>query len=216
MKYWKIISINAVAITTGLYLAVFGFNLPSGRIHPEQIDGLFWPQQKQLDQFEMVDHRGRTFELASLEGHWNLVFFGYTSCPDICPITMTTLRQVADLLKADDSVSTSRPPVRMVFISVDAERDNSEHLASYINFYGDAFIAASGNISQVDSLTTQLGVPYEIEPHEPGEHYLVSHTGSLFLLSPDGKLFAVLHPPHTPDQVARQLTTIRQFIDQQS
>ena len=213
-KYWKLITANLFALGFGAYLALYGFGLPvRTTMDPAQIEGLFWPYQKQLNEFTLTDHTGQPFTLKSLEGQWNLVFFGYTYCPDICPITMSMLREASVLYQ--QQAPEEFKDLRITFVSVDGERDQTEHLANYIRFYSDSWLAASGDKSSVDSLTTQLGVPYEIEPHEPGsKNYLVSHSGTLFLLSPEGRLVSTIQPPHDVDEVVQRLISIREFVKQ--
>lgn len=214
-KHWKLVVLNLAALSLGVYLALYGFGLP-GRtsIDPDQVEGLFWPNQKQLTAFEMTDHTGAPYDLDVLENQWNLLFFGYTYCPDICPVTMAMLREADALYR--ELAPEALQDLKVTFVSVDGERDNIEHLANYIRFYDDRWLAATGDMAAVDSLATQLGVPYQIEPHEPGsKNYLVSHSGTLFLLSPDGKLFATFQPPHSAEEVARRLLTIREFAESQ-
>ncbi len=213
-RYWKLITANLLALGLGAYIALYGFGLP-GRtnIDPSQIEGLFWPNQKQLTEFGLTDHTGQPFNLNSLSGQWNLVFFGYTYCPDICPVTMAMLREASILYQ--QQAAEEYKDLRVTFISVDGERDHTEHLANYIRFYDESWLAASGNKASVDSLTTQLGVPYEIEPHEPGaKNYLVSHSGTLFVLSPEGKLVSTIQPPHEVNEVVDRLIKIREFFKQ--
>lgn len=213
LQHWQRIGLSLLAIMLVGYLAVYGFKLPPMKIQAEQIEGLLWPQQKQLSEFGLTDHTGGRFNLASLSDSWNLLFFGFTHCPDICPLTMTTLQQTVAILNADKAAET--PDVKMIFIAVDAERDVTAQLANYIDFYGETFLAASGSKAEVDSLATQLGVAYAIEPHNSGDNYLVSHSGALFFVSPDGKLFAVIQPPHAPLKLAAKLQAIQKFIWQQ-
>jgi len=215
-KYGKLIALNLLALCAGVYLALYGFGLPGrSAIDPDSVEGLFWPNQKQLGEFQLTDHQGSPFNLDSLAGQWNLLFFGYTYCPDICPITMSMLRE-ADTLYQQQAPEQFQD-FNIAFISVDGERDHTDHLANYIRFYDDNWMAASGDKAEVDSLTTQLGVPYEIEEHAPGDkNYLVSHSGTLFLLSPDGRLFATIQPPHTAEEVAQRLITIREFAASKS
>lgn len=213
-KHWKLILLNLAAISLGLYLALFGFALPGKtETDPNNIQGLLWPGQKQLSEFQLTDHTGNPYSLESLQGQWNLLFFGYTFCPDICPITMSMLREANEiyLQQAPEEFHN----LKITFVSVDGERDTPEHLANYIRFYNESWLAVTGDKPAVDSLTGQLGVPYEIEPHEPGARdYLVSHPGTLFLLSPDGKLFALLQQPHEAEEIAQRLLNIRKFTDQ--
>ena len=210
----KILIACVVALFAGLYLQLFGFNLPERRIavSDPEIEGLLWPNQKALGDFSLVGSDGGAYQLDNLRNRWSFVFFGYTHCPDICPITMQTLSQVRNNL----DTSNIAAPVNYLFISVDGERDTPEHLSNYINYFGQEFEAASGSPSQVDSLATQIGVPYSIDEHAPGEDYLVAHSGAVYLVSPQGNLTAVFQPPHTPEDIASRFQRIQSYLDNRS
>ena len=208
------ILLGGMALMLGGYLSLFGFNLPVGP--PEkpaaQIESFFWPHQKQLSAFELVDHNGEPYTDQHLKGRWQFLFFGYTHCPDICPITLNTMRQ------SKEKILVMRPDVEnrmdFVFISVDGERDTPQHLKTYLQFFGGHFKGATGNDSQIDSLTGQLGVPYAIDDHEPGgQDYLVSHTGAIFLISPQGTLASIYQPPLSADQISGRFLDILAFMD---
>lgn len=108
LQHWQRIGLSLLAIMLVGYLAVYGFKLPAMKIQAEQIEGLLWPQQKQLSEFGLTDHTGGRFNLASLSDSWNLLFFGFTHCPDICPLTMTTLQQTVAILNADKACRDAR------------------------------------------------------------------------------------------------------------
>ena len=107
-------------------------------------------------------------------------------------------------------------PLNFLFVSVDGARDTSQHLAQYISYFGPGFEAASGSPAQVNSLTDQIGVPYSIDEHEPGEDYLVAHSGAVYLISPRGNLSAIFQPPHVPEEMAERFVEIRNYLDKQS
>jgi protein SCO1/2 len=214
---FKVLILGLIALLFGTYLQIFGLNLPGNNLTQQdpQIDGFFWPNQKQLGDFELVGTQDQKFNLDKLKGSWSFVFFGYTHCPDICPITMNTLRQVRDSL-ANGSESASSSP-QFVFVSVDGERDTPEVMNSYVSYFGEGFIGASGNKTQVDTLTGQLGVPYSIDEHQPGDkNYLVGHSGSVFLISPDANLAAILHAPQDAADVADRFSQILKFSNGKS
>lgn len=209
----KVISIGILALLVGLYFQLFGFNLISLKNHDQthsapDIKGFLWPNQKTISGFSMIDHNGQQVTEEQLAGNWSFVFFGYTHCPDICPITMNTMRQTRDLLH--DHPHGKR--VQYVFTSVDGERDTPQHLNGYIRFFGENFLGLTGNKSQIDAFTSQIGVPYTIDDHEPGESYLVGHSGAIFLISPENKLAAVLQPPHEAKDLAKRFEQILAFL----
>lgn len=213
----KVLTLSFVALLFGTYLQIYGLNLPGDNLTQQdpKIDGFFWPSQKHLDDFELVGTQNEMFNLGKLKGKWSFMFFGYTHCPDICPITMNTLRQVRDSL-ATESESTPDSP-QFIFISVDGERDTPEKMNRYVHYFGEGFTGASGNKTQVDTLTGQLGIPYSIDAHEPADmNYLVGHSGSVFLISPDTNLAAIFHAPQEASDIADRFSQILKFTKDKS
>src|SRR5690606_8150280 len=115
----------------------------------QPIEGLLWPEPKQIGEFTTVDHKGKEFDLNNLEGQWSLLFFGYTYCPDVCPLTLSVLNEFYKTREPDE--------VQIVFVTVDPERDTTTRLAEYIGYFNDEFTALGGSIEQVRSLASQIG-----------------------------------------------------------
>ena len=205
-----------IALAVGIYLQIASIKSPVGTVaNPPDIEGFFWPDQKRLAEFEMVDTNNQPFGIADLSSKWSFVFFGYTHCPDICPITMHTMRKVRDKIYSYQEINMKN--FNILFVSVDSERDTPEHLGKYISFFGDNFSAVTGNKKQVDSLTGQLGVPYSIDKHEPEDtDYLVGHSGAIFLISPDGYLASIYQPPHGVEEITSRFMDILRFHKNQS
>lgn len=211
MSRWPIILASLLALAAGFLVATRDATLPWSKPGRPDIQGFFWPEQKALQPFEMVSHNNQPFDLGDLQGRWTILFFGYTFCPDICPVTMSVLRE--SMAQYREMAPAELADLDVAFISVDGERDTPAQLAGYIRFYDESWMAASGSREQVDSLAGQLGVPYEIDDHEPGDaNYLVSHSGTLFLISPDGTLASLFSPPFDPAQLAAQVLEIRRFM----
>jgi protein SCO1/2 len=164
--------------------------------------GTVLPKPRALPDFQMSDHHGQPFGLNELRGNWTLVFFGYTSCPDICPTTMMTLSgAMAELGEAE------RLP-RVVLISVDPERDDDVTLGSYVGYFGKSFIGVRGSDDQLKKLALAIGAMYErAAPDENGD-YEVAHSASIFLVDPEARLFAMFSPPHQSADIAKQFVTI--------
>ncbi len=213
---FRILLAGVGALAIGLYLQLFGFNPPIVKVEPVEpvtspIEGFFWPDQLQLHSFGLVDHENREFDQLRLSDHWSFVFFGYTHCPDICPITMNTLRQAREKLLRDGG--TDMKQVTFVFVSVDGERDTPDHLRKYIEFFGEGFTAVSGTKAQIESLTTQLGVSWSIEERTEGQQdYLVGHSGAIFLISPQATVASIWQPPHEADEIADRFMQIQEFL----
>lgn len=173
------------------------------------IDGLLWPNPRQLEDFSLIDQRGVTFDLARLKGRWTVMFFGYSHCPDVCPVTLQVLKTMKQKLESQ-GVTTDN--LQTIFVSVDPRRDTQEHLASYLDYFDPAIIGLTGSEEAVTKLTRQLGVlAIKNEPDENG-YYLVDHTAGVMLLDPRARFVAVLRPPHQPDDMAERLEAIRSFV----
>jgi protein SCO1 len=140
--------------------------------------------------------------LASLRGHWSVVFFGYTQCPDVCPGSLGMLAAALKQLPAE-----ARPAV--LFISVDPARDTPELLSQYVPAFDPSFEGAAGSDESIAELTRSLGVVYERHAPSASGQYTVDHTASLFLVDPQARLQAIFTPPHDADAVAAALRRLR-------
>ncbi len=163
-----------------------------------------YPQPRPIGDFRLTGSDGEAFDLERWSGHWNLVFFGFTYCPDVCPNTLTQLKAVDAALRRD-----GREPPRVTFVSVDPERDTPERLASYVEFFNPEFQSATGPHAELESLTRRLGLIYHVEPHPPGARtYAVDHSTALLLVGPDARLHAVFPAPHEVDSIAADLALL--------
>jgi protein SCO1 len=143
-----------------------------------------------LAPFALVADDGRTFDVQSLSGHWSLVFFGYTACPDLCPATLALLAQVDH--KLADLPASVKPQVLM--ISVDPERDDPAKLAAYVKFFAPSFHGLTGAPGGVADAAAAFGVAYRRGSDSDGG-YTVDHSAAVYLVDPDARLRAVFMPP---------------------
>lgn len=153
--------------------------------------GTYLTPSRELPDFSLIDQRGQTFGAANLRGHWSLLFFGYTNCPDFCPTTLTTLAAMQKRLRA--AKSTVLPQV--VFVSVDAKRDTPAQMAQYVPYFDPKFIGLTGaDQPSIEAVARKLGVGVVIQPTSDG-NYTVDHTAAIFVLNPDGRITAILTGP---------------------
>ncbi|WP_290784348.1 SCO family protein [Halomonas sp.] len=133
---------------------------------------------------ELPSTRG-DFSLAELEeDQLAVVFFGYTYCPDVCPMSLAVVRRALAELDAAD-----RERVVPLMISVDPERDTLERLAEYTGFFGDAFIGATGSEAQLEELAERYGVIWRrVETPESAMAYTIDHSSSLYLVDREGTI----------------------------
>ena len=195
-----IIFLVAIAAGVGLWLGsqvsrstVPAPSTPAAGLNPHAYKSLLvYPAAKLIAPFNLKNSDGTNFTLAQLQGHWSLLSFGFTTCPDICPTTLTELNAVFGILKLP---SFQAAAAQVVFVSIDPERDTLESLASYVGHYNPAFIAATGDIPALTALTTNVGAVFEKEPNGPGtQDYTMAHTASIFLINPQGQLAAIARP----------------------
>ncbi len=130
----------------------------------------------------LMDASGTPFRLQEEKGNVILLFFGYTSCPDVCPTTL------ADFKKVQTSLGERAEDVKFTFITVDPERDTPEVVHEYVSRFNSGFIGLSGSKEQLEPIWDGYYVFREIEAHEPGEHYLVSHTGHVYAIDQESNL----------------------------
>jgi protein SCO1 len=148
-----------------------------------------------LADFSLIDNQGRSFGTANLRGHWSLMFFGYTNCPDFCPATLTTLAAMEKRLRAAKSVA----PPQVIFVSVDAKRDTPSQLAKYVPYFDPDFIGlTAADQAAIERQAKKWGVVVMIEPASDG-NYTVDHSGSMFVINPAGNIAAILGGPFTAD-----------------
>jgi len=150
-----------------------------------------YPQAKALAPFALMDQHGQPFTNERLRGKWSFVFFGYTTCPDICPTTLTVFTQLYKQLPAELQADT-----QIVFATVDPERDTVAQLQQYMPFFHADFIGVTGEPAAVDAFTRSFGVAYSKIPQEGGS-YLVDHSVRVFLLDPRGARYALFAPDGT-------------------
>lgn len=164
--------------------------------------GMMLETPRKFSEFELLDHKGKPFTQANLQGKWTLVFFGFTHCPDICPTTMATLNKVIEPLKDGE-----KEKVQVVLLSVDPERDTVEKLAQYVPYFNPGFIGLTGNPFQVLNLATQLGVAYTKVPLE-GDDYTVDHSGNIVLINPRGHYHGFFRPPFEEGSIRVSLRSL--------
>jgi protein SCO1/2 len=140
--------------------------------------------------FSLVDHAGRPVTDVDFRGRFLLVFFGYTFCPDICPLDLQIMGEAVDAL------GESATHVQPIFITVDSERDTVDVLSRYVSHFHPRLIGLTGTPEQIAMAAQNYGVIYvkamEVSSNADNERaqYLVNHSALIYLLGPDGRFRA--------------------------
>ena len=131
-----------------------------------------------------------------------MLFFGYTSCPDICPTTLTTVAA------ARKKAGTAFPKV--YFISVDPERDSLKKLSKYVKYFDSDIVGVTGDLKMLKAFALQANAYFKKVPSKSGsaDDYLISHSSALMLVNPKAQLVAFINPPLTPDSILKAVNAV--------
>jgi len=177
---------------------------------PAELQGVLRPDFRQVQAFKLTDHKNTVFDEKRLQGKWSFVFFGYTSCPDVCPTTLHALNSVHGLLLEETGGISKN--MQVVFISVDPDRDSIEKLADYTTYFNKEFIGTTADKAEIDKLTKQFAAGYIFEEETAPGVYNVSHTSAIFLIDPAGRLVATFSQPHQPATIVSLYKKIRTYL----
>ncbi|WMS86326.1 SCO family protein [Pleionea litopenaei] len=184
MKYLQQI-ILYTAITVIVILAGVYFLKAEGTKEQELQVTMVYPKLKTVAPFVLGEGE-KTFTQEYFKDHWTLVFFGYTYCPDICPTTMSALKNFYQKLPQEIQEKT-----QVLLVSVDPERDNAEQLANYANAFHADFDATTGSHEALHKFSRDFGAIYAKSGE--GDDYLVDHTGKVFLIDPLSRRYAFIN-----------------------
>jgi protein SCO1/2 len=177
---------------------------------PVELEGVLRSEYRPLAPFSLVDQHRQPFDESSLRGKWSLLFFGYLSCPDVCPTTLHELDRFWRLLR--DQTGSDPADLQVVFVSVDPARDSPGQLGSYVGYFNRHFIAATGEKSQIDRLAQQFGASYAIEAETAPGQYQVAHSSAIFVVDPLGRSVAALSQPHYASTLLTQYRRITRYF----
>jgi len=194
-----LIAVAVAALLIGAFVA-FTTLRPGGappKFDAVDITGVDWGRG-----FELTDHHGTLRTLPDFRGKVVLLFFGFTSCPDICPTTMAKLGEVMRLLGADAD------RVQGLFVTVDPKRDTPQVLAQYVPAFHPAFLGLYGTEQQTANAAKEFKVYFQAQ--KPGESgfYTVDHSSPVFALDRRGRLRLLIRPEMNAESVARDLRVL--------
>ncbi len=149
--------------------------------------------------FQLQDQHGQAVSERTFSGQWLLVFFGFTRCADICPTTLVHMARVLDGLGEQAS------QVQPLFISLDPERDTPEVLAAYTAFFDERILGLTGSAEQIRRVADAYSVYVEKVPM--GDTYMLDHTGSIYLMAPDGALAELFSPRMTAEAMVQEISS---------
>ena len=157
---------------------------------------------KLLVPFRLDSTQGKPFTHESLQGRWTVLFFGYASCPKICPQALALMSEVWRSYPE----GKPHPLAQFAFISLNPEKDSVSALQTFLPQFHPAFIGLTGNKAEVVRLSTASGVFSWTAPAEDGsDSIILDHSASILVIGPDGRLKALFSPPHDALTIAKDL-----------
>lgn len=176
---------NIFRLLIGLVLAVGIIFLLWNRIRPYSFHGMVMQSPMKATDFTLPSQNGQPVSLRDFEGKIVLLYFGYTTCPDVCPTTL------ADLHVAREALGKRADEVQVLMITVDPERDTQQVMADYMSHFDSSFIGLTGTPEQTAEVATYYGIFYEKQEGDSALGYLVDHTATVMVIDRKGYLRVV-------------------------
>lgn len=200
---WAAVAGTALAFgAAALWRAFTPSDLPAPRVTGEAAI---------VNSYSLTEHTGRTVTPDAYDGQWQLVFFGFTFCPDICPTTLAYMASVMDIL------GPQADRVAPIFVTVDPARDTVDVMAEYVAAFHPRLIGLTGTEAQVAEAAANFRVWYErSEDADAPDGYLMAHSGYIYLMRPDGGFDSVYREGDQPPEALADEIFMRIERDERS
>lgn len=199
--------IVAFAAALGLWAAQHQFGAPATTQWPQTRAVRLFDPPRELPTFSLRQSDGTPLVPGELNGHWTLVFLGFTHCPDICPTTLATMA-AAQTQWASIPEST-RP--RVLFVSVDPERDTPDRIGEYAHAFHRDTLAATADVPALENFARSLSMVFAKVPPEdgaPADQYSVDHSAAMAVLDPQGRMSGLIQPPLDAKAIAADMAAL--------
>ncbi len=176
---------------------------------------LTYPRPRSIDPAGLTLLDGQPFTPAALKGRYSLAFFGFTHCPDVCPMALAEMKRTLTLWSEQHA---GLQPPQIVFVSVDPERDTPARLREYLDFFSTDIVGVTGTIPALERFTRSVGVLFVKVPNGEGPmDYTIDHSASILVFGPEGTLLGMFRPKggpngggHDPAVMVADLATLMQ------
>jgi protein SCO1 len=153
--------------------------------------------------FTLTDQDGKTVSDKDYLGKYRIVYFGYSYCPDVCPVDLQLLMQGLRLFERQDAAAAAK--IQPIFITIDPARDTPVVLKTYVAAFHPRLVGLSGNEAQTAAVAKAYAVYYRKAENAGASEYLMDHSRQTYLMGPDGQPIALLPQDETPQAVAAEL-----------
>lgn len=195
--------IFAIIISLSIYLVIIRPQQQYYHLHHVDIKGTYLINPIEISDFELIDTHGKSFNKSSLKNHWSLVFFGFTRCKMVCPLTLTELDKVYRSLQS--KLPENHLPA-VVFISIDTEQDNVSKLRNYVNKFNPHFVGVTTSKNNIESIKNT----FHVTANEivAGHEKFFDHTPEILLINPNAEIQAYFSYPHKAEQLEKDYYSI--------
>jgi protein SCO1/2 len=200
-----IVLVVALAAALGLWAAQRWFAQPAAGPQLQAVK--LFEQPRELPAYSLQQSDGTQLVPGELKGHWTVVFLGFTHCPDVCP---TTLAQLAQAQKQWAALPDAIRP-RLLFVSVDPERDTPDAIGEYAHGFHRDTLAATADVPALESFAKSLSMVFAKVPAPegaPADQYSMDHSAAMAVLDPQGRLSGFITPPFDPRDIAADMTAL--------
>jgi len=206
-------SITLVAIAFSALILGFWLNPTKSTVNLANLNATVFPEAREVKPFSLIDNKNNAFTNDELKGHWTLMFFGFTSCPYICPTTMTELNKIYTKIK--HSMSDSK--LQVVMVSIDPGRDTVEKMNNYVTSFNPDFRGVTGKNDSTNKLAKDMNVlALKISSNtKESNNYDIDHSASIMLINPEGKLQGIFSMPHDANEIAKEFKLIVSNVNTQ-
>jgi protein SCO1/2 len=190
---------NALVAVTAAVLALIGCGEQKARegFQSTDITGVDWGRD-----FDLTDHTGKRRRLADFRGKVTILFFGFTHCPDMCPLTL------AKMAKAVERLGEQSKQVQGLFVTLDPKRDTPELLAQYVPSFYPTFLGLYGSPQTIAATAKEFKIFYAVLPPDDKGFYTVDHSTGVFVFDTEGRLRLYVNANATADTLARDLKVL--------
>jgi protein SCO1/2 len=193
----KLYQAIALLILAGLLAACGKADAPQQKFSAVDITGSPWGKD-----FQLTDHNGQPRSVADFKGKAVVLFFGYTNCPDMCPMTMYKLATAMEKLGKDAE------RVQVLFVTLDPKRDTPDVLKKYAPAFHPSFLGVYGDEKTTQETAKNFKIFYQHQKPNAHGFYTVDHMGPSFVFDPQGRLRLFIADQHSADMIAQDLRTL--------
>lgn len=201
---WTILScLVVIALSVFLYINKMTTKVALNNEQLKDLGLYLIEPARNLGSYRLTDTNQNEFQIKDFEGKWNVLFFGFTFCPDICPITLSMLSSLEKEMSEEEV-----DKIRIFMVTVDPERDTPQHLKKYLENFSKNFTGLTGGLDQIYNFATRVNAPFNPVSNSPDPYYAVDHTGSLVLVDPSGHYAGFFRAPHDQEKIKKALSEL--------